>query len=193
MKKILSMILALAMILSLGVTAFAAETTGSWDGTTYTGNTADVTASYTAGTTTVVNVCKVDISWTVTNGSKTVGNVAYTWNATEHKYVAGAATGESTTNPSVKVTLTNHSDIALYADITYADNTTDEVTSSATAIENVELDTGVTVTDNDYSNATYTQPAGVERTMDITITDWSKLTQANQVIGTVTVTLSKTA
>lgn len=190
MKKFLGVILALVMVFSLSVTAMAAE--GSWDGTSHTGNEQDVTANYTAGTTSVVNVCKVTIAWTVTNGSKTVGNVAYTWDAETHKYVAGEAMGADTTNPSVKVTLTNHSDIQLYADISYVD-TNNAVESEATAINDVVLATGVTVTEGDYANADYVQPAAVEKTMDITITDWTQITKTDEVIGKVTVTLSRTA
>lgn len=187
MKKILSMILVLAMAMTM--TAFAAE--GSWNGTEYNGNTADVTATYADGTTSVVNVCRVVISWSVTNGSKTEGNVAYTWDANLHKYVPGDATGATQTDPSVTVSLTNHSDVPLTANIVYNDKAEDEVVSSAVAINDVALVTGVSVTDDNYAGATYNQPDAVVRTMTIAITDWSKLTEADQIIGTVTVTLSK--
>lgn len=187
MKKFLGVILALVMVFSLSMTAMAAES--SWNGSAYSnGNEANVAANYSAATTTVANVRKVDIVWTVTNGSHTVGNTQYTWDTAQHKYVAGAATGASTTNPSVTVTLTNHSDVALTADITYTD-TNDAVVSSASAIEDIALETGVSVTDGNYAEATYVQPAAVVKVMDITIEDWSKITQTNEVIGKVTVTL----
>ena len=90
MKKIMSLVLALALVLSMGVTVFAEEATvgDSTDTIPANSNTVNVTANYvpgenvSAGTKYLVNV-SWDVSGTLTYKDKTN---TYTWNTTDMRY-----------------------------------------------------------------------------------------------------------
>ena len=86
MKKIMSLVLALALVLSMGVTVFAAESTNP---TTVTNDeiennntNIDVTAGYTAPSYAVAGtVYHVVVAWQKSGTVKYVGdNFTYTWN-----------------------------------------------------------------------------------------------------------------
>lgn len=121
MKKALSMILALAMILSLGVTAFAEEANTNlnenWNEDVAVG------ATYAEGATSTPDVYSVHIEWTTNSTLKyTTASTVYNWNAGELKYDdpttenEAAWTGEAT----VTVTVTNNSNKTVSATVTDA-------------------------------------------------------------------------
>lgn len=115
MKKIMSLVLALALVLSMGVTAFAANVTvgNGTDTIPENSNTVNVTANYvegenvSAGTKYLVNV-----SWNV-NGTLTYKDKTktYTWNTNDMQYqlTDTAETGTWTGDATVDLTVTNKS------------------------------------------------------------------------------------
>lgn len=131
MKKLLSIVLAMAMVLALGVTAFAAETTTTWgnDGNYTNGDRTDVTAKYSeAGEATVIDTYAVTIQWSVNSTLKySEGTKTYTWiveDDTSTTDVDEALTwkeGESgkgwTGTASITVTITNRSSQAVKASV----------------------------------------------------------------------------
>lgn len=115
MKKIMSLVLALALVLSMGVTVFAGEATvGDSTGTIpANSNTVNVTAKYeagenvSAGTKYLVNV-SWNVSGTLTYKDKTK---TYTWNTNDMQYqlTHTAETGTWTGDATVDLTVTNKS------------------------------------------------------------------------------------
>lgn len=121
MKKILSMILALAMVMSLSVTVFAANP----DTHTDVGGSSDVaiTANYNGQSDTVGTVYHVTVSWAQT-GTITYTNAyaTYTWNPAETgenamQYVKSDAHDAKWTceNAAVAITVVNRSNAAIQA------------------------------------------------------------------------------
>lgn len=119
MKKILSMILALAMILSLGVTAFAADVEAG----EISGNTSQsVTANYTGTVAGEIDkTYYVKIEWAAgENTLKYTNNqTTYTWDAEHYKYVADNTEDVELNGWSgsavYTVTVTNQSNATIYA------------------------------------------------------------------------------
>lgn len=115
MKKIMSLVLALALVLSMGVTVFAANVTvgNGADTIPENSNTVNVTADYvagenvSAGTKYLVNV-SWNVSGTLTYKDKTK---TYTWNTNDMQYqlTHTADTGTWTGNATVDLTVTNKS------------------------------------------------------------------------------------
>lgn len=191
MKKILSMILALAMVLSLSVTAFAAETI------TTNGNTSqDVTASYTAGETKVVHIYKAVIEWKSTEATYKGQSVKYTWNPDNQAYTAETTAAEDK-NATVTVTVKNYSDQAIWATAQYADKADDNITSNvattSTEMTAQQISSIVTVEDENYNNpiVSETVPSATAN-LTIEVTAGKENISTDTVIGTVTVTLSTT-
>ena len=146
MKKVLSLVLALAMILALGVTALADDDTLTDVG----GKDIDVKATVTQGSdgsNNTVHKYSINITWTTTEGS-------YKTSTGE----SGSSYTETTT-PNVSVTVTNYSDVAVLAKADYT--AASGITSSWAGVDTTgkTLATGVTgdpKTDGvtDYSSAT---------------------------------------
>lgn len=115
MKKIMSLVLALALVLSMGVTVFAADVTvGNGDDTIpENSNPVNVTAKYVAGENVSAGTkYLVNVSWTVsstlTYKDKTK---TYTWNTNDMQYqlTHTAETGTWTGDATVDLTVTNKS------------------------------------------------------------------------------------
>lgn len=170
MKKILSLVLALALVMSLGVTAFAAEINGD--------NSKDVTANYQAGETSQ-KVYLVDIVWGSLEFTYTDASEG-TWDPETHTYTGTKAAEWSCAEGANKVEVTNHSNA--------------EVTVE---IANSNVLQGVTMT---WDKATLTLPtadngengaAGTPTTDSalLTVTGAITDTGAKQTLGTVTITL----
>jgi len=173
MKKIISLIMALVMIMSLSVTAFAAEGVGN-GGT----DSADVKGTYKG--TAASTVYSVDISW---SGLEFTYNGAYEgeWNPDTHSYdnatEAGWAEGNGT------ITVTNHSNTAITAVPTYKAVTGYESASMTFSTNSLEVATA----DNGVDGA-----AGTAVTGTITVTPTGTLPEgtSNAVIGTITITIN---
>lgn len=173
MKKIVSMILALVMIMSLSVTAFAAE--GVTNGGT---DTSDVKGTYSS--TATVTVYSVDIAW---DGLSFTYNGAFegNWNPKTHEYEDATAAGWAAGNGTI--TVTNHSNTAITATPSYTAVEAYKsagVSFSSSALEVASADNGV-----DGS-------AGTAVTGTITVTPTGSLPEGTKdaVIGTITITIS---
>ena len=119
MKKVLSFVLALVMVMALSVTAFAAEYT---DVDSPKENNVDVTAGYTAGSEQEgATTYKFTVSWNATTDSlKYVGEKAeYVWNADDsanlhyERNVTNAAQAGWSGSYVLEVIVTNYSNAAL--------------------------------------------------------------------------------
>ena len=110
MKKMLALILALAMVLSMSVTAFAENLTGN--GSENTNVTVQVTEP--------VKVYKINITWDSLQFVYALG----TWSTEKHIYEGG-----KWDNTSAKITVVNHSNADVNVEATVSDQTTaDNVT-----------------------------------------------------------------
>lgn len=149
MKKIIALILALALIMSMSITAFAAET-GNLNDTT-TSKDITVTGTYNAGGTAATKV-SVDITWDAMSFTYTAESEG-TWNPSSHTYTdKAAASWASTTNT---VTVTNHSNAdvnvsfsfekatAVTTDLTGSFSGTSTVGNAAISNGTVKLNAGV--------------------------------------------------
>ena len=113
MKKILSLLLALAMIFSLSVTAFAADSMTGTDDTSST----DVFGTYIAGTT-GGTVFSVDISWTDMNFTY-YGASSPVWDPVTHTY-SGEEREAGWADSDAYIEITNHSNAHIFVDLTYS-------------------------------------------------------------------------
>lgn len=195
MKKILSMILALTMIFSLSITAFAAENEATTDLKNTYNNDITVGASYTAGSTTNAStIYSVKVTWTVINPGYTAGNTTYSWIPTDLKYKSETK-DSGWTDGSVSINVSNSSNAAITATVTYNDTTSDELTSSV-----AWADSGSTATvgsaavnsDGAALEQTSTETGTVQTAIfSGTVSVSGTITEAVDSVGTVTVSLSK--
>lgn len=120
MKKVLSLIAALSLTLSMSATVFADETSATIDDVT-THNTKDIaiTAQYTKGENKIPPVYNVTVSWEKTgNLQYTVGSDTYDWQTDSLTYRKAPGTGEWTGKTAqVNITVTNRSNAAVKASI----------------------------------------------------------------------------
>lgn len=123
MKKAISILLALAMILSMSITVFANEIDSE---------TINVPASFTAGTveivgpdgtTTTATVYSVKLTWTAITGvSYEAANTYYYWdseNLTYVKHDSSTDAGWSDASDSFTINITNQSNDAITADAAF--------------------------------------------------------------------------
>lgn len=204
MKKALSMILVLTMVLALALPAMAAET----DITPSSGNTQDVTATYTGPSSVIAGkVYNFTIAWEDANkGGLTFTDkkTAYVWHPEQMKYVAEPVEGKTEAakwngNTGVKVTVTNKSNDAIsftakaskkYDDLVVSCPDTKVKVESAVAgitdenvAEKVANWTAVEPLSGTLE-ATYTAPAATTTT-SVTLNESQQL-----VVGTITVTIT---
>lgn len=173
MKKTISLILALALVMSLSVTAFAAEGIGN-GGT----DSANVKGTYKA--TAASTVYSVDISW---SGLEFTYNGAYEgeWNPSTHRYDNAAEAGWAEGNGTI--TVTNHSNIGITAVPSYKAATGYESASMTFSTSSLAVATA----DNGVDGA-----AGTAVTGTITVTPAGTLPEGTSgaVIGAITITIS---
>lgn len=173
MKKILALILAVALVMSMAVTASAAN--GVANGGT---DSAEVKGNYSSKAT--VTIYSVDIAW---EGLSFTYNGAFegTWNPQTHEYEDATAAGWAA--GTGKITVTNHSntDITATPSYTAADAYKDAGMSFSTnALK-------VTTADNGTNGAAGTAVQGT-----ITVTPTGSLPEGTKdaTIGTITITIS---
>lgn len=192
MKKIMSLVLALALVLSMGVTAFAANVTvgNGTDTIPANSNTVNVTAKYvagenvSAGTKYLVNV-SWNVSGTLTYKDKTK---TYTWNTTDMHYEhtdtaeAGTWSGDAT----VDLTVTNKSN----ADISVqCSNVTMATGLNMTAqFDNQTFDVK-TAAPTDVSDTSVQKAVPVTATLSISGVS-GEITAENTTVASFTVTIS---
>lgn len=127
MKKILSLILALALVMSLSVTAFAAEDKNNSEGEAAK---IEISAIYKEGTA-ADEVVSVDISWGAMTFTYTDGADGK-WDPATHTYGAkGNGTWSASDNA---ITVTNHSNTGIKASFTYT-KAVETVTGTFSATE----------------------------------------------------------
>ena len=114
MKKIISLILALVMMMSLSVTVFAAEYNFTEPGTA----TINVTGTYVEGEYSE-DIISVDVAWGEMEFTYTDAAEG-TWNPATHTYEnAGTASWSAKGNT---ITVTNHSNVPVNAKFAFAKN-----------------------------------------------------------------------
>lgn len=152
MKKIMSLVLALALVLSMGVTVFAAGDSGSITvtdptDTEHNSESIDVTAGYTAAKyDTGATVYHVVVAWEKSGTITYAGNqYYYDWKVDENNFgyvkddTKSTNAGWKVDNATVAITVTNKSNAAIKA------------TCSAPA---AKTDTGVTGIEGHYDDGT---------------------------------------
>ena len=182
MKKIIAAILAIMMIAAMSTTAFAAEGTGTLNGTENS-KSIDVTAKYTEGLETV-NTISVNVSWGAMEFTYHVGGTK-TWNPETHQYdVDSNAVWQAVGNT---VTVENHSDVAVDVKFEYAPEQAYSAIKCAFDVEESNLAAHPKAADPNSTAPAASVTAELkvtEGTMDSEITSATK-------IGTITVTIGE--
>ena len=184
MKKLFTILLAVAMLASMSVTAFAADDTVTTDGGS---KEISVNAKYVDEGTTP-EVISADIEWGAMEFTYSVGGVKV-WDAQTHQYTVTDATGGWSENGNT-VKVTNHSNVDVKATFTYAAENGNTLTGAFTYDNSktadstgaVSLAAGVVgqVSAADYVTATLK----LSGTPSDTMTNFTK-------VGTVTVKITK--
>ena len=173
MKKILSLILALALVMSLSVTTFAAETNDGSQNTSI-----DVNALYSDGVSTP-EVISVNVEWGAMSFTYSVSGTK-TWDATKHEYTTNSNAAWTATGNTV--TVTNHSNIAVKAELAFAADTAYNTVTGSFDKATLLLDSGDGLT---YANA---DKDTATLTLAGTLADTVKTSTK---VGTITVSISK--
>lgn len=125
MKKVLSLIAALSLTLSMSATVFAAEETGPAIKDLPNGQNISITATYEKGKEIVETTYHVTVSWEQTGTLVYKENSdTYTWNPDSLDYTHDVddggdwSLGEGDNAPKVNITVTNRSNAQVYASIT---------------------------------------------------------------------------
>ena len=175
MKKLFATLLAVAMLASMTVTAFAAETNTGTQDTEITVNGSFV--SGTAGS----SVISVDIAWEAMDFTYT-GASQGTWNPTTHAYECAIEGGWSDNTPAI--TVTNHSNVAVNASLSFTSDVDGVIGTftEASGTENDKVLELATAVGTEVENAPKaTAKFGIS----------GAAIDADKTLGTITVTLAK--
>lgn len=174
MKKVLAIVLTLAVLSVASVTAFAASPIIAKGGS----DAFDVTGTYVAGGTAATRY-SVDVTWGSMEFTYT-GASAGTWNPETHEYDGAVAAGWSCAQDANKITVTNHSNADVTVAFSYTAEAGNGIVGSFTKSEltlNSAVGTAVTGAPTDSTTLDLTGALSSENT-------------AGTKIGTVTVTLA---
>ena len=176
MKKLFAALLAVAMLASMSVTAFAEEATNT--GATPTDIT--VNGTYTPGTTADEKI-SVDITWEAMDFTYSAPSEG-AWNPATHAYEGATAGGWSDNTPAI--TVTNHSNVAVNATLDFTASVADVVGTftEASGTENdkvLELATAVGTEVGSAPKATASFGIG------------GAAIDADKTLGTITVAIAK--
>lgn len=194
MKKIISLLLALVMVMGLSVTAFAAPTSHDKNAVPAE-ETASITASYTGGSVTHNDKYRINVTWAPSGTIKYSDAVTtYNWNTTSLTYdkdPSSTTAGWVCEQAAIKIDVTNYSSQGV------------KVSCAAPAI----TDNGVTTIKGTYTdgqdstvlnlgtanNGKGTDGAGKETTATTTfsISDVQGKINATGQIGTITISIEK--
>ncbi len=172
MKKLLSLLLALTLVLSLSIPALAADTVGQNQS-----KDIPVTAKTTSDSVDT-SIYSVDISWddmTFTYASSTTR----TWNPADHTYTTSNEGGWNKTTAAVKVVNHSNSDVAVT--VAYAPVGDTGVTGTL----DITSDTLAAGVENKYAEA----DSGIY-TLTISGTPNAAVSETGVQIGTITVTIA---
>ena len=119
MKKVLSLIAALSLTLSMSATVFAAEETGPAIKDLPNGQNISITAQYEKGENIIPTVYHVTVSWNQTGTlAYSVGSDTYDWQTDSLTYNKTEGTGKwECADAKVNITVTNKSNAAVNASI----------------------------------------------------------------------------
>ena len=185
MKKIISLLLALVMVMGLSVTAFADGS--ATQTTTPTTSDASITANYVSPDADYVHTYKATVAWQQTGTIKyTDATTVYTWDTDKLEYNTSSNTENNKwtlDNAKVAITVTNYSDQGITAKC--ADPAaTGTVTSISGQYDKTDLSLASAYVEAGTSEAK-------SDTATLTINDvQGKITTDGAVIGTITVTLA---
>ena len=176
MKKIFAVLLAALMLMSLSVTAFAAELPAD---ATDDAKSKDVTAKYVGATSGGV-VYKVDIEWGSMEFTYTAASDG-NWDPDSHTYTGATAAKWTFDEGANKINVTNHSNAAVTVSIAVADVENDGVTVSCDDVLSLAS------ADNGKDGA-----AGTATTATATVAVTGTLAESTESvkIGTITLTLN---
>lgn len=188
MKKALSLILALAMVMSLGISAMAEEINAGE-------NEIDVGASYTGGGVSITGtVYSVKLSWTaIENISYNAGTVAYKWDATKLEYVEdtnnSVSAGWNKDTTSCTITVTNSSNAAVTATAAFTQKENIGATVNCTFTNNGAEIASAAPTQAELANGT-TEGSAKTGTITANVTASGELNSGVTSVGTITITIS---
>ena len=175
MKKIVSLVLALVLVMALATTAFAA---GELNETT-TSNTGNVMAQYVDASNEAAEVISVDVTWGAMTFTYTKSG-DYVWVPGDHS-INGDGISYAWTPNGNTVTVTNHSNVDVEVEFAFAAlDAYNAITGSFTYEGETTLDAGV--------EGAYAAADKVVATLALTGALADTVTTSTQ-IGTVTVTL----
>lgn len=189
MKKFISLALALMLVMSLSVTAFAADNTSTELNDNKKSDTIAVTGTYKAGTA-GGTVISVHVAWTdmsFTYNAESSGK----WQPGTHTYGEGTEAGWSESKNSI--TVTNHSNVDVTATFAFAKDAavTTELTgsfSTSTAGKTIDANGAVVLTAGEINKPTEADEVEAKMTLTGSLpADW----EANKEIGKITVTIAK--
>ena len=175
MKKLFATLLAVAMLASVSVTAFAAETNHGTQDTEIT-----VNGSYVSGAA-GSSVISVDIEWEAMNFTYSATSEG-TWNPATHAYDGQTEGGWSDNTPAI--TVTNHSNVAVNATLGFTADVTGVVGTftEASGTENDNILNLATAEGTEVANApTASANFGIS----------GAAIDADKTLGTITVTIAK--
>ena len=175
MKKLFATLLAVAMLASVSVTAFAAETNHGTQDTEIT-----VNGSYVSGAA-GSSVISVDIEWEAMNFTYSATSEG-TWNPATHAYDGQTEGGWSDNTPAI--TVTNHSNVAVNATLGFTADVTGVVGTftEASGTENDNILNLATAEGTEVANApTATANFGIS----------GAAIDADKTLGTITVAIAK--